>query len=125
MTMNDRIADRISRELGVPDLGEVLAERGTGSELNSLLLAVYDRRVRNLRAPSLLQQYRKNRFVQPSGLDMIALLEQELQTLRFWKGCGFEPEGGITGRGAGAFLYGAPSYQDPGDKRGERIYCTF
>lgn len=91
MKMNDRIADRISRELGVPDLVEVLAERVTGSELNSLLLAVYDRRVRNLRAPALLQQYRKNRFVQPSELDMIALLEQELQTLRFWKGCGFEP----------------------------------
>ncbi|MBN9385071.1 MAG: hypothetical protein J0H74_30225 [Chitinophagaceae bacterium] len=89
--MNDRIADRISQELGVPDLVEVLAERVAGSEFNSLLLAVYDRRVRNLRAPALLQQYRKNRFVQPSELDMIALLEQELQTLRFWKGCGFEP----------------------------------
>jgi hypothetical protein len=85
------IGDRISDRLGVPDLVEILAERATGAELNSLLLAVYDRKVRGLRAPALLQQYRKNRFVHPSDLDMIGVLEQELRTLRHWKGCGFEP----------------------------------
>jgi hypothetical protein len=92
--MNDgikNIADRISEKSGVPHLVELLADGVTGAELNSLLLAVYDRKVRHLRAPALLQQYRKNRFVQPSDLDMIGLLEQELQTLRYWKGCGFEP----------------------------------
>jgi len=91
MAMNDKIAESISGRLGVPDLVELLAERVTGSELNSLLLAVYGRKVRQLRAPALLRQYGKNRFVQPSDLDMIGVLEQELQTLRFWKGCGFEP----------------------------------
>lgn len=60
--MKDKIADHISGKLGVPDLVELLAERVTGSELNSLLLAVYDRKV-----------------------------EQELLTLQHWKGCGFEP----------------------------------
>jgi hypothetical protein len=89
--MKEKIADHISGKLGVPDLVELLAERVTGSELNSLLLAVYDRKVQHLQAPALLQQYRKNRWVQPSDLDMIGLLEQELQTLRYWKGCGFEP----------------------------------
>lgn len=45
------IADRISDGLGIPGLVEILAERATGAELNSLLLAVFDRRVRGLRAP--------------------------------------------------------------------------
>lgn len=91
MTMKDKITEGISGKLGIPDLVKLLAEQVTGSELNSLLLAVYDRRVQRLRPPALLQQYRKNRFVQPSDLDMIGLLEQELQTLRYWRGCGFEP----------------------------------
>jgi len=94
MAMNEeskKLAEKISGMLGIPDLVELLAEKVTGSELNSLLLAVYDRRARHLRAPALLQQYRKNRFVQPSDLDMIGVLERELETLRFWKACGFEP----------------------------------
>jgi len=89
--MKDRIADHISGELGVPDLVGLLAERMSGADLNSLLLAVYDKRVQRLDAPGLLRAYRKNRFVQPSDLDMIDVMEQELATLRHWRGMGFYP----------------------------------
>jgi hypothetical protein len=89
--MKDKISDHISGDLGVPDLVQILAERMSGAELNSLLLAVYDKRVQRLDAPALLRQYRKNRFVQPSDLDMIGVLEQEVATLRHWRGMGYLP----------------------------------
>jgi hypothetical protein len=89
--MKDQIADHISARLGLPGLVEALADRVSGADLNSLLMAVYDRRVQRMQPAGLLQQYQKNRFVQPSDLDVTGILEQELATLRYWKGCGFEP----------------------------------
>ncbi len=89
--MEDEISAHICEKLGIPDLVEVLAERLTGSELTSLLLAVYEKKVEGVRPTALLQQYRMNRFVQPADLGMIELMEQGLLTLRHWQGCGFLP----------------------------------
>ena len=89
--MSNKIIDRINERLGMPDLVALLSEGMTGTELNSLLMAVYERRMGRMTAPVLLQQYRKNRFAQPADLDMIGILEQELKTLRFWKEQGILP----------------------------------
>jgi hypothetical protein len=110
--MKDKIAHRISDGAGVPDLVGLLAERMSGSQLNSLLLAVFDQRVQRLDAPALLQQYRKNRFVQPSDLDMIAVLEQELATLRHWRGLGFLPVALSTAAQWGSCSVVAPASQN-------------
>ena len=43
--MSDPIIERILRETGIPELFDVLAERLNPTDLQSLLLAVYQRRV--------------------------------------------------------------------------------
>ncbi len=90
MKMSSKIADHISERLGMPDLVTLLAERLTGTELNSLLMAVYEKRVGDMTASVLLKQYRENRFVKPADLDMVGVLEQELKTLRYWREMGIE-----------------------------------
>ena len=75
LIMEDKIAGHIGERLGIPRLVELLAGGLTGSELNSLLLAVYEKKVEGIRPTLLLQQYRTNRFVHPADLDMIEMLE--------------------------------------------------
>ena len=89
--MEDKIARHISERLGIPHLVELLAEGLTGSELNSLLLAVYEKKVEGVRPTLLLQQYRADRFVHPADLDMIGMMEWGLRALHHLKGCHFQP----------------------------------
>ncbi len=51
--MNEQIAQRIARDLGVSDLTEILAEKLPASDLHSLLLAVLKRRVGKITPPNL------------------------------------------------------------------------
>jgi len=51
--MNEQIAQRIARELGLSDLTELLAEKLSGSDLHSLLLAVLKRRVSTIEPSKL------------------------------------------------------------------------
>jgi hypothetical protein len=53
--MNEQIAQRIARDLGLSDLTELLAEQLSGSELHSLLLAVLKRRVGKIEPSKLMQ----------------------------------------------------------------------
>ncbi len=89
--MKEKIIENIAGKLGVPHIAELLADRLSGSELNSLLLEVFDRRTRNISPALLLQQYQVNRFVHPSTTDMVALLNRELQILRLLAGHAFRP----------------------------------
>jgi hypothetical protein len=90
MDLND-LSARLERKAGIPGLVEGLADRLSGSDLNSLLLEVYRRRTARIGPAELLAHYRGNRLVQPSPLDMIGLLELELQALRFLRARGFLP----------------------------------
>jgi hypothetical protein len=85
------IIKSIEARMGVPDLARELADRLTGSELNSLLLEVFDQRTRGGSPEQLLRQYMTNRFVQPAATDMIGSLELELDSLLFLRDCGFQP----------------------------------
>lgn len=88
---SDPIISSILRKTGIPDLVERLSEQLTGSELNSLLLEVFNKKVSRMSPAELLRQYETNRFVQPSPTDMTGLLEKELQILRMLRHHHFQP----------------------------------
>jgi len=73
--VSEEIVARIARAAGVPELAEVLAERLTPTDLQSLLLEVYRRRAAALTPSDLARRYEASRFVAPSPLDPAALLE--------------------------------------------------
>jgi hypothetical protein len=73
--MKEKIVERILRTARVPDLLEVLTQRLSQSDLQSLLLEVYRRRAQTLTPRHLLQQYEQNRFVQPAAVNPKQLLE--------------------------------------------------
>jgi hypothetical protein len=70
-----RIIERIERELGLPGLTDALAERIEGSDLQSLLLEVYRRRVQRKPASALLAEYQANRFVAPCRVSPVELAD--------------------------------------------------
>ena len=73
--MKEKIIERILRTAQVPDLLEVLTQRLSQSDLQSLLLEVYRKRAHTLTPGHLLQQYEQNRFVQPATVNPKQLLE--------------------------------------------------
>jgi hypothetical protein len=89
--MKDPIIEKIAEKTGIPHIVDLLASRLSGSELNSLLLEVFEKRRKDISPALLLQQYQVNRFVQPAGTDMIELLTRELTTLQFLKEHHFQP----------------------------------
>ena len=71
------ITDRVERELGVPGIASLLAERLERSDLQSLLLDVYRRVAKRRPVASLLRDYETNRFVRPSTFSPVELLDWE------------------------------------------------
>src|SRR5436309_7405128 len=69
------ITDRIERELGIPGLTALLAERLEPSDLQSLLLDVYRRIAAQREAGEVLSDYSTNRFVRPSVIPPAHYLE--------------------------------------------------
>ena len=76
--MNERLLERILREAGVPGLVEILAERLSAGDLQSLLMEVYARRARAATPAALLKVYGENRFVRPSIIDPIVFAAFDL-----------------------------------------------
>jgi len=66
--MSDPILERIQREAGIPELIDVLVERLSPTDLQSLLLEVYRRRAVGVKPGQLLERYERDRFVRPSEL---------------------------------------------------------
>ena len=89
--MDGGLLRAIEKKTGVRDLAGLLADRLSGSELSSLMLEVYGQKTGKMKPAELLVQYRCNRLVQPSELEMIGLLESELAVLRFFRDRGFLP----------------------------------
>ena len=73
--MKEKIIERILRTAQVPDLLEILTQRLSQSDLQSLLLEVYRRRADTLTPGHLFQQYEGNRFVHPAAVSPRQLLE--------------------------------------------------
>ncbi|MBW7456989.1 hypothetical protein ACFOLF_31820 [Paenibacillus sepulcri] len=73
---------RILRKLGTQDIVESLSGRLSGSELNTLLLKVFQEKAEMSSAGDLLKRYGENRFVQPANADAILLKQLELDILK-------------------------------------------
>lgn len=73
--MQDKILERILNTADTPDLLDILTNRLSLSDLQSLLLEVYRRRAANITPSDLLQQYERNRFATPSQVSPQRLLE--------------------------------------------------
>lgn len=66
--MPNKIIDRITKKCGVPDLVDILTDKISLSDLQSVLLEVYRKRSSALSPTGLLSQYENNRFVQPASI---------------------------------------------------------
>jgi hypothetical protein len=71
MSSSLKILERISRELGVPDLLGVLSERLSPSDFNSVLLGVFEKRSQTVRVPDLLRD--RGGLTSPSSVDQRVL----------------------------------------------------
>ena len=69
------IIDRIERQLGVPGIATLLAERLEPADLQSLLLNVYTRLAARRPATTVLSDFTANRFVHPSRIRPTQFLE--------------------------------------------------
>lgn len=88
--MNEDIAGIIESKLGL-DLVDILANKLSGSELNSLLMKVFASRAGKMTPAELLRSYEKNRFAQPAETDYVNLLQKSVETLQFFSARGFAP----------------------------------
>jgi len=73
--MSKKILKRIVEKSKLPDLLDVLVNHLSLSDLGSLLLEVYRQRTRKMTPKILADLYAQNRFVQPSKVDPLKLLE--------------------------------------------------
>jgi hypothetical protein len=74
----NRIIERIERKTGVPDLLSILANQLSPTDLQSLLLEVYRIRSGQIQASAVLSDFESNRFVRPSAVSPVSLLQWEL-----------------------------------------------
>jgi hypothetical protein len=71
----NKIPHRIENEIGVPNLSNILADRITPTDLQSLLLSVYQKRASSRKPRDILLDYKANKFMAPSHADPLLLLE--------------------------------------------------
>lgn len=86
----DKIIERIEREAEVPGLAALLAERLQPTDLQSLLLEVYRRRVERRSPAAVLADYQQNRFVRPARVSPLRVAAWE-QVCWAALPAGFEP----------------------------------
>lgn len=77
--MKKDITSYIINRLNLQDIVNVLSNQLSGSELNSVLLDVFNKRLQKETLASLLNKYKKNRFVKPIDIDLLRFKEDELK----------------------------------------------
>jgi hypothetical protein len=73
----EKIVQRIERDVGIPGLSSILAERINPTDLQSLLLHVHRVRAARRAPGEVLRDFEVNRFVRPSRVAVQFLLEWE------------------------------------------------
>ncbi|MBP1994343.1 hypothetical protein [Paenibacillus eucommiae] len=73
--------ERILKKLGNADLIALLVEEISGGDLNTLLLKIFNERLKTSTPSDLLKRYRDNRFVHPAEVDAIQLKQLEMDVL--------------------------------------------
>jgi hypothetical protein len=76
-TDRNSILQRIEREAGISGLASILAEKLSPTDLQSLLLEMYRIRSSRIRPSTVLSDFETNRFVRPSAISPISLLQWE------------------------------------------------
>lgn len=89
--MSSIIVKKIIDRSGEDRLLGFLSEQLSGTELNSLLLEVFNQRISRQSPAQLLRHYQVNRFVKPADLPVIELKRIELDLLKIFHENSFEP----------------------------------
>jgi len=89
--MNKNIGMHIIDKLGLQDIVNVLSCELSGSELNSVLLEVFNKYIQQETPSSLLKKYEGNRLVKPVPIDIIKCKEDELNCYKILAAQEFEP----------------------------------
>ena len=79
--MNEKIIKRICNKANIPNLLEILVDKLTLPDLQSLLLDVYKKKTSKLTPKYLVDQYKQNRFVNPARSDYKKTLEFDLKAI--------------------------------------------
>ncbi|NQU86402.1 MAG: hypothetical protein HQ541_11630 [Mariniphaga sp.] len=77
--MKQKIIDGIIKKTGIPDLIDVLVDRLSFSELQSLLLKIFELKTKKKSSNDILSEYQSNRFVKPSDINPVILRNLELK----------------------------------------------
>jgi hypothetical protein len=86
----NKLIERIEGQTGVPGLLSILSERLSPTDLQSLLLEVYRTRGQRIQPSTVLSDFESNRFVRPSAVSPVSLIEWEQLAFSHLPG-GFEP----------------------------------
>jgi len=89
--MSSTIVTKILERIGQPELVRVLSQELSGTELNSLLLEIFNQQSMALKPPDLLNHYQLNRFAKPSDLPVMELKRMELDLLEIFEKHFFQP----------------------------------
>ncbi|MFT4072897.1 MAG: hypothetical protein QM654_13360 [Dysgonamonadaceae bacterium] len=76
--MKKEIGSHIINRLKLQDIVEVMSSKLSGSELNSVLLDVFNKRIQHENPASLLNKYERNKLVKPINVDVLKFKEEEL-----------------------------------------------
>jgi hypothetical protein len=85
------IVERIQKKTVGADSLLTIADQLSGSELNSLLLAFFQKLTDKIQPTDLIKQHAQNRFVRPAGIDPIQYKALELECLRLAQAHQFTP----------------------------------
>ena len=88
--MKDEAIKHIIDRYNLNEIVDILSNKLSGSELNSLLLEVFERRVMQETPSSLLGKYTKNKLVKPAQLDFLKFKEEELECCKIVANSSFE-----------------------------------
>lgn len=88
--MKDEPIKHIIDRYNLNEIVDILSNKLSGSELNSLLLEVFERRVMQETPSSLLGKYTKNKLVKPAQLDFLKFKEEELECCKIVANSSFE-----------------------------------
>lgn len=89
--MPSKIVQKILERIGRPEELSLLANGLSGSELNSLLLELFELKTNAITPPQLLNLYQQNRLVKPADLPVLEIKQMELDVLRILADHGFDP----------------------------------
>ena len=89
--MASDIVKSILQKINRPELLDVLVRGLTGTELNSILLEVFNEKLKAITPPELLNLYQANRLVKPADLPVLEMKQMELEILRLFEKYSFRP----------------------------------